>query len=88
MAGLLGGWGTAVTFFLSFRAWLTKILHCQHANPELNHHTEHGDDKHVLNTTRTKNNTMTSTAGIGSFGVNNEAGLTGNMPTLLSPQSP
>lgn len=54
MAGLLGGWGTAVTFFLSFRAWLTKILHCQHANPELNHHTEHGDDKHVLNTTRTK----------------------------------
>lgn len=89
---LLGGWGTAVTSFLSFRARLTKILHCQHANPELARHMEHGDDKHVPDATNTNNNnTMTSTGtGGGSCylvhsEVNTEAGMTGNMPAPLSP---
>lgn len=33
---MYGGQGMAVRFFLSFRAWLTEILHCRHVNPELN----------------------------------------------------
>lgn len=91
-----GGWGTAVAFFLSFRAWLTKILHCQHANPELNCHTEHTEVTNMLDTTHTNNNTMTSAALRGgtatwclrSFEENIDAGMTGNMRALLSPQSP
>lgn len=56
-----GGWGTVVTFFLSFHTWLTKILHCQHANPELNRHTDHMEMTNMLDRTHTNNNTMTST---------------------------
>lgn len=83
---------TAVTFFLSFRAWLTKILHCQYPNPELRQRTRRRDDKHVLDTAHTNNNTVTSTGGwrkgqIRSFGVKTEAAMTANMPARLSPQS-
>lgn len=84
--------GTAVTFFLSFRAWLSKILHCQQANPELRRHTGHGYDK--LDTEHANNSTVTSMAGgyetwrIRMFGVNVGVGMTANMPALLSPRRP
>lgn len=84
--------GTAVTFFLSFRAWLSKILHCQQANPELRRHTGHGHDK--LDTEHANNSTVTSMVGgyetwhIRMFGVNAEVGMTANMPALLSPWRP